>query len=136
MNKYLALSLCAMLVLAACASPAANPTAAPAATLAPVPTHTPHSKYTPAATLVPVSQSVAPAATVVLSDTAQRIQVQGLSGPDVSYGVYRFFDPQAQVVCYVYRDTAGTGGIGGLPFQTLTFSGMSCLPVSQTTLGK
>jgi hypothetical protein len=139
-NKNLTLGLCVVFMLAGCSAPAATPaaTAAPAATLAPLPTYTPYPTYTPAPTVaVSAPQLSAPVATLVLTDTAQMIRVNGLSGPDIqTSGVWRFYDQEAQVVCYVYKDTEGTGGIGGVPFQALPYSGMSCLPINQTALGK
>lgn len=50
--------------------------------------------------------------------------------PQDGPGVWRFYDEQAQVVCYIYGANRVEGG------NSQSWSGMSCLPASQTELGK
>ena len=48
-------------------------------------------------------------------------------------GLYRMFDQEAQVVCYIYNNFF-TMGYPMKPAQPATYSGISCLPVSETNL--
>jgi hypothetical protein len=87
---------------------------------------------------VSAPQSAAPVATLVLTDTAVKLRVIALPGPDDGGGVWRFYDKDAQVVCYVYGSAGGVApaGLGGSQDVKVSYSGLSCLPVSQTSLGK
>lgn len=51
---------------------------------------------------------------------------------DIHHGdeIYRIFDQEAQVVCYVYNNIMTMGN----PPQPATYFGISCLPVSETNL--
>lgn len=56
--------------------------------------------------------------------------------PQDGPGMWRFYDQEAQVVCYVYGATRHEVlGVGTLTAD-FSWSGLSCLPASQTALGK
>jgi len=75
-----------------------------------------------------VSSTVPEKSTVNLSKAP--VQIYNARDVPVGSGIYRVFDPEAQVICYVYNYQ-----LGGYPQATsTTYSGISCLPVSETNL--
>lgn len=134
-------ALAAVVIVAGCAPSTASILQAVAQTQAawtPVPTQTPYPTYTP----VPAEQDTGragptPAATLVLSNKVEKLDIVGLPSVGIgggnNAGVWRFYDQQAQVVCYIYGDWELLAtNTTSFP----TYSGMSCIPVDQTALGK
>ena len=80
------------------------------------PTEPPIVQSTPEPTITP---SPTP---IDLPDTVQLVTDQVPVPP--GRGLWRVYDEEAQVVCYIY----------GANSDTLAWSGLSCLPVSQTAL--
>lgn len=120
-----------VLLLVACSTAIAAPTIEVRPSVAPVAADT----SAPAAASATSPQTAAPtaaptASTVKLPDMFERIADKDHVPPGGVTGMYRFYDQQAQVVCWIYgADQQFTGG-------DVAYSGMSCLPANQTALGK